>query len=268
MQKKKNNLSREQAMELYDDLEKAMGSLLGTKAAGPKPRSVPVKAQAAQRAYQSRPQAATVEPDLASVQAQFLKEKGNMNGKSSAIVFLTVMGILKIATAVIDASGIFGVPAAQASLQMQSQAAALIAPMPKFAPEEKKLLMALDERRAALEERATKLDQRERDIERRDQDFAARLAELREMTGALKLDREKNDKKRSTQIEQLANVYGSMDPKEAASLIEQLDVTISLALLQKMPEKRIAQILALMSPERALNITRLLSGGDGMGKSR
>jgi flagellar motility protein MotE (MotC chaperone) len=80
------------------------------------------------------------------------------------------------------------------------------------------------------------------------------------MTTALKLDRDKSDKKRNTQIEQLANVYGSMDPKEAASLIEQLDITIALNLLQKMPEKRIAQILALMNPERALGITRMLSG--------
>ena len=76
----------------------------------------------------------------------------------------------------------------------------------------------------------------------------------------LKGDREKNDKKRSTQLEQLSNVYGSMDPKEAATLIEQLDVTIALSLLERMPEKRIGQILALMNPQRALVITRMLSG--------
>ena len=42
--------------------------------------------------------------------------------------------------------------------------------------------------------------------------------------------------------------------------MEQLDVTIALSLIERMPEKRIGQILALMSPERALSITRMLSG--------
>ncbi len=51
-----------------------------------------------------------------------------------------------------------------------------------------------------------------------------------------------------------------MNPKEASLLIEQLDITIALGLLERMPEKRIGQILSLMSPDRALTITRMLSG--------
>jgi flagellar motility protein MotE (MotC chaperone) len=264
MQKKKNSLSREQAMELYDDLEKAMGNMLGKKATKPQIAKPAFKPQVS-RAYQQSPSSLSSSPDLAALQSMIIKEKSTMNGKSSAIVFLTVLGLLKVATALVDASGVFKVQSAQASLQSGVVATAAIS-MPKFSPEEKKLLMALDERRAVLEDRAQKIEQKERDLERRDQEFASRLTELREMTSSLKIDREKNDKKKSSQIEQLANVYGSMDPKEAASLIEQLDITISLGLLQKMPEKRIAQILALMSPERALGITRLLSGNEEKAK--
>ena len=51
-----------------------------------------------------------------------------------------------------------------------------------------------------------------------------------------------------------------MNPQEAAQLIEQLDVTIALGLIEKMPEKRIGQILATMKPEKALALTKLLSG--------
>jgi flagellar motility protein MotE (MotC chaperone) len=75
----------------------------------------------------------------------------------------------------------------------------------------------------------------------------------------LRVNREKDEKKRSDKLDQLANVYGSMNPPEAAALMEQLDVTIALELIQKMPEKRIAQILALMTPNKALTITRMLS---------
>lgn len=264
--RKKNSLSREQAMELYDDLEKAMGHLLGSQpGAAPRPAMKP----RAQAAYQKKAAAApTPDAEFNALKAMIGNDRSAPSGKSAAVVFLTVLGLLKISTALIDASGVFSVPVAQASLAPAPQVAMASMPLPKFSPEEKKLLTMLDDRRAVLEERSHRLDQREKDAERRDQDFASRLTELREMTNALKLDREKNDKKRSTQIEQLANVYGSMDPKEAASLIEQLDITISLSLLQKMPEKRIAQILALMNPERALAITRMLSGGEALAKIR
>lgn len=257
--RKKNSLSREQAMELYDDLEKAMGSLLGSK---PNPVAPPrmTPPPRAQSAYQQK-KASPLEPPIAgpSIGALLQMPKSMQSGKQGAITFLVVLGLLKIATACIEASGVMGVPHAQAALTIP--AAAPVAPsMVRGSAEEKKILMALDDRRASLEERARKLDQQQRDLERRDQESAARMTELREMTNTLKLDRDKSEKKRSTQIEQLANVYGSMDPKEAASLIEQLDITIALGLLQKMPEKRIAQILALMTPERALAITKMLSG--------
>ena len=256
--RKKNSLSREQAMELYDDLEKAMGSLIGEKPIAAAARMTPPpRAQAAyQQKKQAHVEAANNGPSFSSL---LQMPKTMQNGKQGAVTFLVVLGLLKIATACIDASGIMGVAPAQASLNM-----APVAPVQnsliRGSAEEKKILTALDDRRVSLEERARKLDQQQKDLERRDQESAGRLTELREMTNLLKLDRDKGEKKRSTQIEQLANVYGSMDPKEAASLIEQLDFTIALGLLQKMPEKRIAQILALMTPERALAITKMLSG--------
>ena len=95
--------------------------------------------------------------------------------------------------------------------------------------------------------------------EKRDREFAVRLTQLRELTEKLSNQREQNDKKRSSQLEQLANVYSSMNPPEAAALIEQLDISIAIGLLERMPEKRIGQILALMNSEKALQITRLLS---------
>jgi flagellar motility protein MotE (MotC chaperone) len=50
-----------------------------------------------------------------------------------------------------------------------------------------------------------------------------------------------------------------MNPPEAAHLLEQLDIQVCLTLIQRMPEKRIGQILALMNPQRALELTNLLS---------
>jgi flagellar motility protein MotE (MotC chaperone) len=50
-----------------------------------------------------------------------------------------------------------------------------------------------------------------------------------------------------------------MNPPEAAHLLEQLDVQVALSLIERMPEKRIGQILSLMNAQRALELTNLLS---------
>jgi flagellar motility protein MotE (MotC chaperone) len=103
------------------------------------------------------------------------------------------------------------------------------------------------------------MEQRELELTARDRDIAGRLSELRELTERLKVERQKGDKQRNVQLDQLSNVYGSMNPPEAAHLLEQLDIQVCLTLIQRMPEKRIGQILALMNPQRALELTNLLS---------
>jgi len=167
---------------------------------------------------------------------------------------------VKIAIGGIEVAGVGKVPVAQAAVLQP------LRPIveEKFNKQELELLKKLDSRRAELEQRKRSLDERAQDLDRRDREFAARLTQLRELTGKLQGEREHNDKKKSTQIEQLANVYGAMNPPEAAALLEQLDVTTALALIEKMPEKRIGQILALMSAERALMLTKMISGKGGV----
>ncbi len=138
---------------------------------------------------------------------------------------------------------------------------------PRYSPEELEILQGLDARRAELEERRRRLEQREHELDERDREFAARFTQLRELTGMLKVDREMDGKKREGQVGQLANVYGSMNPPEAATLLGQLDVTTALSLIEKMPEKRIGQILSLMPPDRALTITKMLTGKAEMGRT-
>jgi flagellar motility protein MotE (MotC chaperone) len=119
--------------------------------------------------------------------------------------------------------------------------------------------MALDHRRSELEDRAGRLEQRELEFSARDRDLALRLTELKELSERLKIERQKGERQRDTQLDQLANVYGSMNPPEAAHLLEQLDIQIAQALIERMPEKRIGQILALMNAQRALELTNRLS---------
>jgi flagellar motility protein MotE (MotC chaperone) len=242
---KEPKMTREQAMELYDDLQKTMATILKntgqtiapTKSGGKSARPVAKKVE--QR------EAPPVAPAAqASVPMRPTKRD---KGQTYALVTLGACATIKIVLSI--------------------QATVLPAPRmqmtERFSKQEVEVLTKLDARRAELEERNRSLEERSRDLDRRDREFAAKLTHLRELTGRLQGEREKDDKKRNTQLEQLANVYGSMNPPEAATLLEQLDVTTALALIQKMPEKRMGQILSLMNPQRALTLTKMLSGKQG-----
>jgi flagellar motility protein MotE (MotC chaperone) len=170
-----------------------------------------------------------------------------------ALIVVACLGCAKIALSALAATGISQVNEAHAVVAKVSQQG------PKWSKEEAKILTSLDLRRVELDDRANRLEKREQDFVQQERELAVRLTELRDLSERLRLEREKSDKQRNTQLDQLANVYGSMNPPEAAHLLEQLDIQVSLSLIERMPEKRMAQILALMTPSRALELTNLLS---------
>ena len=124
---------------------------------------------------------------------------------------------------------------------------------------EKELLTELDSRRVELEKRRVDLDRRESELTVKEQELVQRLVELKSLTRRLTEIRKEKDYQYEARLEQLANVYGSMAPQEAAPLIGKLDEQIALALLKRMPGKRMGQILSLMDQERAIELTRLLT---------
>ena len=250
---RKPTMTREQAEELYKDLHKAMSTMMEQKkggvkngAAGPKPQvSAAAKAASAAKAYglpsTPRPSQASAIP-------------GN-RGHHGAIALVLVFAVVKIGLSALEASGFATATSAQATMQPAAQSVA-----PAFDRDEMKILTSLDSRRSELEDKSKKLDSRQEDLDKRDKEFVTKLTQLREMTDKLSAQREKTEKKNDNQLEQLANVYGSMNPTEAAQLIDQLDITIAMALVERMPEKRLGQILAVMNKDRALAITKMLSG--------
>ncbi|MCB0333170.1 MAG: hypothetical protein KDD55_06695 [Bdellovibrionales bacterium] len=277
MTTKKNSLSREDAQELYRDLQKTMKSMKKPKKSSGLPGDVAKQMASAIRQAMAKDDAAkgsTAQREMASPMSEegdslhggmsaFMmgRESGALPqgaGRLTAISFVIFFALAKLTFSAFEYSGVLSVEDASASMPMRVRPTSLH--QTNYSKEEIRILTALDARREELQERSRKLDLREEDVSRKDREFAARLTELRDLTEKLKIARERNEKQRNNQIEQLSNVYGSMNPTEAAELIEQLDVTIALKLLERMPEKRIGQILSLMSPDRALTITRMLSG--------
>lgn len=275
---KKNKLTREQAEELYKDLQTTVAALrfkgAVKKPAPPKAQAKPA-AKAPLKGYSAAAGANSagndaVAAEIAKSISRALSGDGkaarlqrSVSGQQLAVVCVIFFAAAKIVLSALEASGIGTATPAMAAMTAASQTALLAQPAGTdsgYSKEEVRILTALDARRVELEERTKKLDQRSEELDQKDREFAMRLTQLRELTDSLKNDRDKSDKKRSVQLDQLSNVYSAMDPKEAAGLIEQLDVTIALELVSRMPEKRIGQILALMNPGKALAITRMLSG--------
>lgn len=254
---RKKTMSREQADALYHQLRKNMQDMIARE----KQKESPAKS-ARKASGPKATAAAKQQPAQQPVSAEFrTAARSSLNrGQHMAIALVAVCLCIRVALSAMSALGIGTVESAQASNPAAEQGLfRTIGDEIKVSREEVRLLTSLDARRAELEERNRQLDEREADLKKRDSEFVVRMAEIRELTDKLKVDRERNDKKRENQLGQLANVYGSMNPQEAATLIEKLDSQIALALISRMPEKRIGQILALMSPERALSITRMLS---------
>jgi flagellar motility protein MotE (MotC chaperone) len=271
-------LTKEQAQALYDNMHRAMQAKMGAsgatiahpaqsisakkkpqqqsglKAATAAAKQVVGSASYAKTALNSErtPPAALSRLAIKSRVVSRLTNRTNWSGQGLALAVLAFLACAKVTLAVIEVSGAARVEEASAAL-------ARIPSGPRWTKEEAKILTALDTRRVELEERGARLEKREGEFAEKERELAVRLTELKDISEKLKIDREKGDKQRSTQLDQLANVYGSMNPPEAAHLLEQLDIQVALSLVERMPEKRMAQILSLMNAQRALELTNLLT---------
>jgi len=58
-----------------------------------------------------------------------------------------------------------------------------------------------------------------------------------------------------TQLQSLVKIYENMKPKAAAGVFEELDMDILLEVVSRMKERKVAPILALMTPTRAKELT-------------
>lgn len=231
------SLSREDAAQLYQDLQKAMGTIKSKKVVGAQP----------------------VMPEQLSAELNVgIRQSGipAMNPRT-VMTFVLLLAIARSVLTGLDAMGVTSLDNAMASTSSPSKMQVSL--NDGLSRDEVRILTSLDSRRAELEERAKAQEAKAQELSNQEKEIAQKLMELKSLSQRLGDDRTKSDVKRTAQIEQLANVYGSMGPAEAAALIEQLDISISLDLISKMPEKRIGQILSLMSKDKALEITKLLS---------
>ena len=274
-------LDREQARAMYAEMQQALKTGSKPKKSGFGALSDALrsgkKSAASDVSFSLSPEAAAAQQMQLQMQSRNTERSG-LTGKHVMLMSgIVVVAILKVlsSTGVVNASvapksdsrfenTIAALPAAEApAIQNTSEARAIgidsIIQQGGWTAGERKVLLELDERRVELERRREALERREDDLNKREAEISARVAEMRSLTRTLKEHRQTKDNQYESRMEQLANVYGSMPPQEAAPLIAKLDESIALELLQRLPGKRMGQVLSMMNQDRAIDLTRLLT---------
>lgn len=128
-------------------------------------------------------------------------------------------------------------------------------------PGEIDVLQNLAKRRAELDARERELDGREALIGVAEARVDAKRAELQTLEDKIKAAESDTAKEKAAQIERLVGVYEKMKPVDAATIFDQLELPILVAVAGQMKQAKIAPILAAMDPAVAKALTVALANG-------
>jgi len=136
---------------------------------------------------------------------------------------------------------------------------------------ERAILERLQERRQELDARARELDIRESLIQGAEKRMDARLNELKDVEGRIKVETQQKDDAEAARLKGLITMYESMKPRDAAKIFDGLDSSVLLEVASKINPRTMAEILAQMSADVAQHLTvelaskaqQVASGGPG-----
>jgi hypothetical protein len=193
--------------------------------------------------------------------------------KPGALQWLRPLRLLPLALAamavlaVVKLERVLGGGAPQMASALASAPAAPPAPAasappiqaPPAAQAERELLENLRARRLELDRQAEELAQRELLLGATERRMAERVNELRLLQAGLEGEVRARDEREEARIRQLARVYEAMRPRDAAAILDDLDMPILLQVIERMREAKASPVLAAMRPERARAATAELS---------
>jgi flagellar motility protein MotE (MotC chaperone) len=145
--------------------------------------------------------------------------------------------------------------------EQEAAAAAAAAPEPQvddpfeYTDEEVDVLQQLAKRREELELRARQLDEREALIQAAEQRMEQKMAELQVLQATVEDLLKIRSEQEEAELKSLVKMYENMKPKAAAKVFEEMDMDVLLDVVDRMSERKVAPILALVTPTRAKEIT-------------
>jgi flagellar motility protein MotE (MotC chaperone) len=127
-------------------------------------------------------------------------------------------------------------------------------------PPDLEVLEKLTERRQQLDKRAEELEEREKLLEATEKRVEQRIAELKALEAQISTKIAENDAERAKELKSLVATYESMKGRDAARILDRLELPVLVAISKQIKPAKMAEILAAMSPEVAQKLTIELSG--------
>jgi flagellar motility protein MotE (MotC chaperone) len=126
-------------------------------------------------------------------------------------------------------------------------------------PAERALLERLGQRREQLDERQRELETRENLLKAADRKLESRINELKDLEGkpggSAGGAEATAEQQQAQGLKNLVTMYETMKPKEAARVFDKLELSVLVPVVNAMNPRKMAEVLAAMSPEAASKLT-------------
>jgi flagellar motility protein MotE (MotC chaperone) len=120
---------------------------------------------------------------------------------------------------------------------------------------ERAILERLQERRQELDSRSRELDIRESLIQGAEKRMDAKLVEIKEIEGRIKIETGQQEEAEAGRLKGLVTMYETMKPRDAAKIFDRLDSAVLMQVASLISPRKMSDILALMTPDVAEKLT-------------
>lgn len=124
---------------------------------------------------------------------------------------------------------------------------------------ERAILGRLQDRRKELDTRSRELEMRENLLKAAEKRLDAKVAELKDMEARVNAAMGIRDKAAAQRFKSIVAMYESMKSKEAARILERLDMKILVEVAVAIKPAKMAEVLSQMTPEAAERLTSELA---------
>jgi len=136
-------------------------------------------------------------------------------------------------------------------------------PKPSLSAGERAVLESLAQRRQELETRAREIDVRDSLLKAAEKRIEQRLQELKELEARVNGAAAKKDEEEAAKFKTLVTMYENMKAKDAAKVFDRLNMPVLVQVVNVMNPRRMADILAQMTPEMAEKLTLEIAARSG-----
>jgi flagellar motility protein MotE (MotC chaperone) len=134
------------------------------------------------------------------------------------------------------------------------------APKSRSGPSTSEALSAFQQKEIEIRKKEEQLKEKEDRLGKLEKEVEQKVKDLLALQKEVQSVRTEKFETQNTKVRGLAKIYGTMKPKEAAKLMENLDDKLVMSIIATMTPDEAAAILSLMEVKKAAKISEALSG--------